>query len=157
MVDFSKALNLVLRWFYRVIEVVEYIFRQKNGKKIFWNSRKNEFYGDFSCFFAIKFSAIPRHLSKLVQMMRLVFLNSQICLDSLALAGKKSYEFLKISKSQHFLNFFVVKSKNLGTNPERRSLCWPTANITSKSMRAPQVVIRNLFKCVLIMMTTNST
>ena len=89
MVDFSKALNLVLRWFYRVIEVVRYIFRQKTEKKIFWNSRKNEFDGDFSCFFAIKVSAIPRHLSKLVQMMRLVPLNSQICLDSLALAGKK--------------------------------------------------------------------
>ena len=68
-------------------------------KKISEVREKNEFYGDFSCFFAIKVTAIPRHLSKLVQMMHMVFLNSQICLDSLALAGKKSYEFLIISKS----------------------------------------------------------
>ena len=52
----------------------------------------------FRVFFAITGKAIQGHLSKLVQKMRLVILNSQICLDLLALAGKKSYEFLKIEK-----------------------------------------------------------
>ena len=56
------------------------------------------FYGDFWCFFAITGKAIQGHLSKLGQKMRLVFLNSQICLHSLALAGKKSYEFFENRK-----------------------------------------------------------
>ena len=68
-------------------------------KKISEICEKNEFYGDVSCFFAIKASAVPRRLSKLVQMMRLV----KTLLE-------KSSEFLKISKS--LKNNPMINDKN---------------------------------------------
>ena len=54
MVDFSKALNLVFRSFKRVIKVVRYIFCQKMGEKFSEIWEKNDFFGNFSCFIAIK-------------------------------------------------------------------------------------------------------
>ena len=62
--------------------------------------RKNEFYGDFSCFLAMKSLGSDGNLRKPVNMMRLVAGYLQIGSDILALTGKKSYEFLKVEKSQ---------------------------------------------------------
>ena len=67
--------------------------------------RKNEFYGDFLCFLAIKSLGSDGNLRKPVDMMRLVPSYLQIGSDLLALTGKKSYEFLKVEKSQKLAIF----------------------------------------------------
>ena len=61
--------------------------------------KKNEFYGDFSCFSVIKSLGSDGNLRKPVHIMRLVPSYLQIGSDPLALTGKKSYEFFKIEKS----------------------------------------------------------
>ena len=75
--------------------------------------KTNEFYRDFSCFLVIKSSGSDGNLIKPVHMMRLVVSYLQIGSDLLALTGKKSYEFLKIKKSQKFeiglTSFFLLK------------------------------------------------
>ena len=69
--------------------------------------KKNEFYGDFSCFLAIKSLGSDGNPRKPVHMMRLVPSYLQIGSDFVALSGKKSYEFFKIEKSSKltFWNF----------------------------------------------------
>ena len=75
------------------------------GEKFSEIWEKNDFFGNFSCFFAIKSLGSDGNLRKPVNMMRLVAGYLQIGSDILALTGKKSYEFLKVEKSQKLAIF----------------------------------------------------
>ena len=74
-------------------------------EKFFEIWEKNDFFGDFSCFFAIKSLESDGNLRKPVDIIRLVAGYLQIGSDILALTGKKSYEFLKVEKSQKLAIF----------------------------------------------------